>query len=209
MGIFSRLFGSSDEQKVRRIIDRAESETQEILEPLGNLAIAIIKASHDCSEQIKSMLNVSDEKERKEAEVLVFYEFVYFFMHMTMRSAFAQMSEQQIAELQEYLGPLISSTAVDSFFAHWPEDMKEKIRDEFYQKLNDAELEYSRCKDLLSGRNPFTGDSIFSKLARNIAGLSGNSMNPAFLTLVISTGVDVYKGLHLDTLVKNTGNVLG
>jgi hypothetical protein len=154
------------------------------------------------------MLDIPDEKKKKEAQILVFHEFVYFFMHMTMRSAFEQLREQQIEKLQSYLGPLISSTAVDSFFAHWPEDMREKIRDEFYEKLNDAELEYSTCKELLSEKNPLTGDSLFTKLARNVAELSGNSMNPAILMLVITSGVDAYKGLKLDALVKNAGEVL-
>lgn len=125
-----------------------------------------------------------------------------------MRSAFTQMTEQQTGKLQGYLGPLISSTAVDSFFGHWPEDMKERVRDEFLEKLNDAELEYSTCKELLSEKNPLTGDSLFSKLTRNVAELSGNSMNPAVLTLVISTGVDAYKGLQLDALVENVGRTL-
>ena len=208
MSMLSRLFGSSDDERARRIINRAEREAAETLQPLGNLAIAIAKASQDCAGQMKPMLDVPDGKEKKEAEVLVFYEFVYFFMHMTMRSASVQMTEQQIQKLQGYLGPLISSTAVDSFFAHWPEDMKKKIRDEFFDKLNDAEMEYSACKELLSEKNPLTGDSLFSKLARNVVELCGNSMNPAVLTLVISAGADAYKGLQLDTLVKNASKAL-
>ena len=208
MGIFSRSFGLSDEERAKRIISQAEGEVQETLKPLGNLALAIVKASKDCANQIHTMLDIPNVEEKKEVEILVFYEFLYFFMHMTMRSAFAQLREQQIEKLQSYLGPLISSTAVDSFFAHWPEDMKEKIKDEFYEKLKDAELEYSMCKELLSEKNSLTGDSLFSKLARNVAELSGNSMNPAVLTLVITSAVDVYNGLKLDVRVKKAGEVL-
>jgi hypothetical protein len=67
--------------------------------------------------------------------------------------------------------PLISSIG----------DIRRQIRDEFYEKLNDAELEYSTCKESLSEKNPLTGDSLYTKLAHNVAELSENSMNPAIL----------------------------
>ena len=208
MNIFSRLFGSSDEDKAKYTVRLVKDEVRESLKPLGDISLAIVKASYACALQMNWILNIPDEKEKKEIEDLVFYEFVYFFIHLTMRSAFAQLYEQQIKRLQDYLVPLISSTAVDSFFAQWPEDLKEKIKSEFYDKLNDAELEYSTCKELFSEKNPMTGNSLFSKLARNIAELSGNSMNPAVLTLVISSGVDAYKEMQLDLFVKKAGMIL-
>ncbi len=207
MGFFSNLFGSSDERKAIRIIKRVKDKAREELKPLANLGRAIVKASQDCATEMAPVLDVPDEKEKKEAEVLVFYEFLYFFMHLTNRSAFTQLTEQQLNKLQAHLGPLLSSVAVDSFFAHWPEGLKAKMQEEFYEKLNDAEIEYSTCKKMLSD-DFIDSDALFSKLALNVAELTGNSLNPAVVVLVISCGVNAYKELQLDELVKNAGKVL-
>ena len=127
MSIFSRLFESPVERKVKRLFTESQTEVERMTKPLANVGLAVVKASQACSEAFKPMINVSDAKEKQQAEIYVFYEFIYFFMHLTMRSAFSQLKEQQIERLQGFLGPLISSTAVDSFFAHWPQDLKEKM----------------------------------------------------------------------------------
>lgn len=175
--------------------------------PLGEVGLAIVQASQACQEKLKPSLNIADTKEKQQAEVYILYEFLYFFMHLAMRSAFSQMTERQIECLQSYLGPLICSTAIDSFFGHWPENLKEGIRSDFYTKLNDAEIEYSACKELLSEK-PLTGNSLFSKLARNVAELSGEAMNPVTITLVITLAVEAYKCMNLDLLVSKAGKVL-
>ena len=144
MKIFSRLLNYFDNIKAEHTFKETGNEVCEMFTPISDISLAIVKASHACAEQANSILNIPDEKEKKEAEILMFYKFLYFFMHLTMRSAFSQLSKEQIASLQGHLGPCISSIAVDSFFAHWSENLKEKMRNEFYEKLNDAELEYSR-----------------------------------------------------------------
>jgi hypothetical protein len=86
--------------------------------------------------------------------------------------------------------------------------LKVKIRSEFYDNLNNAELEYSTSKELLSNENPLTGDSLLSKLGRNVAQLSGSPMNPTTMTLVIGWAVDAYKEMNLDSLVQEASKVL-
>jgi hypothetical protein len=208
MGTFSRLFGSPDTRKAKRILRETEADVERTTKPLGEIGIAIVKASQTCSQALKPMLNVANEKEKQEAEIYVFYEYLYFFMHLVMRSAFSQLTEQQIEGLQRYLGPVVSSTAVDSFFAHWPENLKENMKTDFYVKLNDAEVEYSNYKELFSKEPPLTSNSLFSKMARNVAELSGNPMNPEILVFVISSAVDAYKTMNLDSLVREAGKVL-
>lgn len=197
-----------DMRRANRIIREAEAEVARTTKPLGAVGLAIVRASQTCSEAIRPLINGPEGKEKQEAEMYVFYEFIYFFMHLAMRSAFSQLTEQQIEGLQGYLGPLISSTAVDSFFGHWPEDLKEKIRSGFFAKLNDAEVEYSTCKELLCEESPLTGNSLLSRLARNIGELSGNSSDPGTFVIVISSAVDAIKATNLDSLVREAGKVL-
>ena len=184
------------------------SKPKQTTTPLEEIGLAIVRASYACSQKMKPALNVADEKGKLQAEFVVFCEFIYFFMHLTMRSASSKMSEQQLEQLQGYLGPSLSSAVVDSFVAHWPEKLKVKIRSEFYDKLNSAEREYSTSKELMSKENSLTGDSLLSKLGRNVADLSGHSMNPAIITLVISLAGDAYIGMKLESLVQEASKVL-
>jgi len=206
MGILSDLFDSPDERKVKRLYGESQERAKEFTKPLGAIGLAIVQAAKTCSEKMKPSINAR-EKEKQQAEMYVFFEFVYFFMHLTMRSAFSHLPEPQIRRLQSYLGPLVCSTAVDSFFGHWPEDRKKGLRSDFYTKLNDAEIEYSACKELLSEK-PFTGNALFEKLGQNVADLSGEQMNPATIMLVIDCSLDAYKSMNLDSLVSEAGKVL-
>jgi hypothetical protein len=211
MSIISKLFGSRDLRKAKRIIREAEVRVKRTTKPLGEVSLAIIRAAHTCSEAYKPLIHVADVKENQKAEIYVFYEFIYFFMHLTMRSAFAQqLTEQQIGKMQSYLVPVISSTAVDSFFAHWHEDLKKNLRSEFITKLNNAELEYSTCKEFLSKgiKGAFTGNSLFARLARNVADLSGNSMNPVALSFIQDGAVNAFTTMNLNSLVQDAGKVL-
>jgi hypothetical protein len=78
---------------------------------------------------------------------------------------------------------------------------------DFYANLNQAEIEYSARKELLS-ESPLTGDSLLSKLAQGVAELSGNPMNPAVMTLVITSAVESFKKMNLGFLVREAGKVL-
>jgi hypothetical protein len=206
MGIFSKLFASPDERKVKRLYDESQERAKEFTKPLGAIGLAIVQAAKTCSEKLKSNIN-APEKEKQQAEMYVFFEFVYFFMHLTMRSAFSQLPEPQIRRLQSYLGPLICSTAIDSFVGHWPENLKKGMHSDFYSKLNDAEIEYSSCKELLSEK-PFTGNGLFEKLGLIVADLSGQQMNPVTIMLVIECSLDAYKSMNLDSLVSEAGKTL-
>jgi len=177
------------------------------IEPLKDICIAVVKVSQTCWQLTEPMLKFEDSKDRQLSGFGVFCEYLYFFMHLTCRTAFQlRLTEQQIESLQAYLGPVIASTAIDSFVGHWPADVKEKVLADFYSKLNDAEIEYSRCKEVFDGK--FLGESLFMKLAWNIAELSGNPMNPATIALVVSFAIDEYKAMSLDTLVLQAGKVL-
>ncbi len=167
------------------------------------MSLSIIKASFKCKEEICAMLNISDDKEETEIEIHIFYEFIYFFMHMSMRKAFDNLTENQIKQMQDFIGPIVSSTAVDSFFKPWPSDLKEKIQSEFYEKLNDAEIEYSTCKELFSKGKPLTGNSLFSKLAQNISNLIEDNNNLAILMTVLDVSMREFTNMKLDVLISN------
>ena len=70
-----------------------QNNVEERTRPLANIGMAIIKAADYCFKEMKPFIDADDEKRRQELEIYLFYEFIYFFMHMTMRSAFGRLSE--------------------------------------------------------------------------------------------------------------------
>lgn len=176
---------------------------------IGELSNVIFKTSLDCAEKLKNYLNDSPEKERQEKWIYVLFEFIYFFMHMTNRIAFGKLGNEGRIKLQGELGPLVIEPTIKSLFGHWPNKFKEGIKNEFYEKLNDAEMEYSGCNELLSKDHPFTSDkALFPKLARNVAELSGHPNNPEMLIQIITLSVDAWKNMRLEELVVAVGKQL-
>jgi hypothetical protein len=145
--------------------------------PTAKIGIAIICAAEHCRDRAKVFIAPQSEEEGQQREIVTFYEFLYFFMHMSNRQAFRTLTEAHIEKLHSSLGPLISAVAIDAYFAHWPTDLKDKMRGEFYEKLNVAELEYTDAtrvdayKEVPWG-SPVPLVNLFLRLGSNIAALT-------------------------------------
>ena len=208
MRIFDKLFDSRFERELKRKISTNKNEVEREFKPIGDISLAIIKASHQCFETIKPFIDNPNNKEKQQNEILLFYEFIYFFMHLTNRIAVSDMNSQQFTKLQEYIGPIISGAAVDTFFNHWPEDIKSRMNSDFYENLNIAEYEYSKSKEIFSEKKPYTSDSLFSMLARNVAELTGSSMNPATMIAVMGIATKEFSKMQLAELIQTASKVL-
>ena len=210
MPISSKLFGSSKQREIKKMLAETHKQVQEEYKPLGELGKAIIQASVNCRDAVKRLINMPSEKERQQREIFVFYEFIYFYIHLALRQAFGNLTKEQTQKLQDYLGPLISSVAINSYFAHWPEDLKQKMTDEFYQKLNDAELEYAECTDRIQfdsskekqERIKDIFNALFLKLSFNVANLACNDENNLALTVpVMEVAMNEWIRMRLNKLI--------
>ncbi|PYJ35969.1 MAG: hypothetical protein DME88_00270 [Verrucomicrobia bacterium] len=189
-----------------------EEQLQAETKPLGDISLAVVRAATNCRDATKPFIKAPTEDKRIECEILIFYEFIYFFLHMTMRQAFAVLTESQIQALQACLGPLISSTAIDSYFAHWPQDLKGKITGEFYEKLNRAEVEYStvtQSDTARQGEGLFAAKlrALFMTLGSNIASLAVNDEKD--LTVIVpvtQAAITQWKDMRLNSLMANIAN---
>src|SRR6266496_5920222 len=106
-------YGRSERELKRRLAG-IKKQVQAETKPLGDIGLAIVQGATSCRDVAKPLIQAPTEKDRIQREIYIFYEFIYFFMHLTIRQAFAILSTPQMEKLQGYLGPLISSTAIDS-----------------------------------------------------------------------------------------------
>lgn len=211
MPVFSKLFGSPKEREAKKIFSELLTKVEKECEPMGEVGLAIVRASTNCRDAFKGQIQAATEKERLEREMYIFYEFIYFYMHIMLRHAEVQLIESQMEKLQNFLGPLISSVAIDSYCAHWPDDIKGKIIDEFYKKLNEALLEYSLCTFDQSKKQGGRASperqmqmihALFTRLGLNISPLITNAeKDVATIKNVIHVAFDEWKGMELDKLI--------
>lgn len=206
MGFLANIFGNTKSKKY-------EEHTEETINPLGKTALAIVTSSQYCWQQVKPFIKGKNKKEQEEIEMLTFYECLYFFMHLTVRTAYnLRFSSAQIESLQGYLGPIIASTAVDTFFVHWPQDLKDGIYNDFFKNMNDAEIEYTTCDKLFNEDNPCDPKALISKLASNSKKLIGIpdiiDDDVTFRYTVITSTLDTIDKMNLTDLITESKMML-
>src|SRR5690242_14537539 len=104
-----------------RVAARALQAVERKAAPLEALDRFVVDAARACSARFKGVRDKGSTPQV--VDVMVFNEYLYFFLHMVVREAVVcQMTEAQISELQAWLGFVVSRVAVDSFFGHWPEE---------------------------------------------------------------------------------------
>ena len=128
-------------------------------------------------------------------------------MHMTMREASTALTWRRLQQLQAYLGPLISSVAIDSYFAHWPSDRKQRMTDQFYEHLDQTDMEYAertQFESQLQGeeRTKEKLKALFTKLASSVADWAVKDEGDVTVIVpVIQTAVGEWKNMGLSALI--------
>jgi len=158
---------------------------------LSNLSKKIFETSLLFSDSLKPNLEKQFGKESKEfylKYIPVLFEFMYFYLHYVNRLAFCQLGQEKRMKLQTQLGPLVVDTTTETLFGHWPKSLKDGIVQDFYSSLNNAEMEYGACKELLLKPESDTkiiekitlgkkSQSVVGQLIDNLAEILGGAVN--------------------------------
>lgn len=209
MNLDDKPLATLDLGRLTRLLKDIEAKVEVTQGPLNRLALEIVAAAFSAQRRLADVFGFRVGGEVPIPQVLMFYEFLYFFSHVTLRTLDAHdFTEPQFRTWQTFSSPLLSSTAVDSFFLHWPEDRKAKIRSEFYEKLNDSEVEYSECRGLLSPDDPLSANTLIGRLADNVADLWERSSDQLAKMAIASAATDAFSVMPLDRLVSEVAAVI-
>ena len=121
MGIFSKLFDSPEARAKKALNDAIKSARRE-LDPIFGISQGIAKATGYCSEEVSPLMNFPTKEKNGESRIYVVFEFVYFFMHLTRRSAFSVLGDEGKIKLAKELSPLIVPPIIEGLFGHWPKN---------------------------------------------------------------------------------------
>lgn len=188
MSIFSKL---RNRRVVRSIVEESRNDAARKLKPLDAVGRTILLASEKCRDGIKPWIITSNENDLHRMEMFAFYEFVYFFMHFTMRVAFRVMTDAEKKHLGKHLLRYVASVSVDASFERMPPDLRKRMIVEFCTNLQTAERQYaSRAPgDVLAAREEKAvreRDALFMALGENVAQAIGRQ-GDSDLKLAVAT----------------------
>lgn len=118
---------------------------------MSRLSKKVFEKSLLCAETLKPDLEKRFGKDSKTFQSKYFpvlFEFIYFFIHLTDRYAFAQLGHEGRNKLYDELVPSIIDSTIEVYFGHWPKNLKDGIGKDFYSNLNNAQMEYGSCEEL-------------------------------------------------------------
>ncbi|MGD0630935.1 MAG: hypothetical protein ABR987_16530 [Terracidiphilus sp.] len=199
-------WGDSRQRQLDRLIESAKRETEREYEAIRKVGAAIIQASVNNRDEAKKWIEAPTEAKRLERESFVFFEFIYFYTHVTMRHAVTMLTASQKQKILEYLENLIPSVAIDSYFAHWPSNLKEKMKNEFVEKQCDAEVEYT---ELVRTSNSSDGLlKSFFLLACHISDLCGcEAKAPEARKTFVDLAIEEWTKMDIDSLMAGVNSV--
>ena len=198
------VFGESGEREFERRLGKIDEEVRSEYEPIGRFGIVIVQAATNCRDRTRDLIEAARDLRRVGLEFYLFCEFLYFFIHLGMRTAAWGLTEEKMQRVQDYIGPLLARTAVDSYCGHWPQETRDGIINEFFDNLNSAEQEYSECANQSTKTDVVDKViELFMRLGENVSHIidCGN-VNPATIAIVRTVTIDEWKRMDLEKMVE-------
>jgi hypothetical protein len=212
----------SDKEAIRQfrlgITSLVKYETPEVRAGLALQHVLILTACQ-CLEAVKQLVKTTDEKERSTKYYALASEFFAFLIHLVNRRMYSDYGDSIGEKWQNDLMPKY----IEAFVKQWcvphgpSEDDYRKIYFEFKDRLcsdlfhnaNVAEADYAPCRGLLAEDNKiFTGDSLFSRLARNIAQMVGTE-NPIEQAMVYFSSFEIFLKTGFTDWINEAAQELG
>ena len=131
----------------------------------------------------------------------ILFEFIYFYLHLTDRFAFGHMNEEQRGSLMIELEELSITVAVDAVCLGWPEDKKERIKEECMGNFHISVAEYSKCKKWLPEKGEGAKDTLLWEFGKIIAKLAEQEHAIIFNLTVAQTVTNSLKDLDIKTFI--------
>ena len=174
--------------------------------PLRRLVSAIVLTTSQLKQELDEIFGYSGQVRPSEQQTYMFYESLYFFTHLVIRtSASRGFTQAQAKKLLIFLKPTIVLTAVDTFSKHWPEDLKAKMYGDVFEKLDEALLEYAEHDVLFSKEEPLNEQTLIGVFASNVAELSSASF---YRAKAMAVALRTIKAVHEMDLERLTDDVL-
>jgi hypothetical protein len=172
--------------------------------PILKVIQAILESAYESANIIKPNIGFLTDQENKTRWTLVYNEFLFFYLHFFNRTALSEIGEAKTVELQNLIGPVVVDAVVETFYREWSHDLICGLKSEYYNNINNAEMEYSQCNCIIDENNPFSHKSLLIQLSRRVTHLCSTPTDKKLIWLVIETSFNAIKTMQLHKLTAET-----
>jgi hypothetical protein len=189
---------------------------------VSKLPKKVFTMSLSCAETLKPDLEKKFGKDRSlfgSKYIQVLFEFMYFFIHLTDRYAFSQLGNERRSGLYDELVPATIEASIETLFGHCPQNIKEGIEKDFYSNLNNSQMDYGSCKELLLDQKDdirtfeklkscAKSKSMIGQLTDNLSQvIQGEiNLNPLFTISILEVVLESLKKKELQILVSEASS---
>jgi hypothetical protein len=207
------LFGKRDSEAARlarRALRKADNDSKEYwkeFSPFLNVASAIYQAAFSCEKGIDYSRG-DPERDRTVLPMKVYFEFLFFFLHLTDRMALSAFGDSRRVKFLNIVTPIVLTLSIDYWFdvpVEKKKEMRAGLSDEF---KGNATRYYGAATEWAFEENPIGGDTVVSRLGQSVAEMIGSENDPG---IMFQAAIAVMKELgssNLHALVKATGTVI-
>lgn len=190
---------------LKKIADKVHERTV----PIGDLSRAILDGSYEMAKSLRPSMSFKTQKENEEKWVYVLFEFQYLLLHLVSSLAVLQVGPEKRSVLLEDLGPLVIQPTINTIFSHWPDDLKDRIKSEYYENLAKSEYEYGTCKQIWNDKGVDNmNDIVLHCFSKNVARMMGNENNLGLFLEIQQTLVQGLENIQFIKLLKKACDVL-
>jgi hypothetical protein len=137
------FFRGKEQRRIEDLLKESKTNVDREYGPISKIGVEIFRAANGSKDRTKYLIQIHDEKERLEREIYLYFEALYFFTFFGTMHVSLFLSDSQAGKTLDYLSSVIPPAAIDSYFAHWPDELKRRMTKEFVDKLTAQYKEYS------------------------------------------------------------------
>jgi hypothetical protein len=170
--------------------------------PLSILGDAITRAAYTCAGVMESDVNHASDSEKQTKQIVMFWEYFCFFMHMggrAIQNVLRDVTKSHV--LCQRLASEFVPLAVKSMFPQATPSLRETLERDLWAMLEQAEDEYSECKQLYIKDDFLTDEGLFNKLGKRVADACGYPTNIFIYMKAASAAIDCWMKIEMEQLV--------
>jgi len=160
------------------------------------IAVEVIRRLVEKKDVNQNKYNLSDTE-----WFSILFEFICFYLHLTDRLAFELMNEEQRESLMVELIKISIAAPVDAVCLMWPEDIKEKIKEECMGNFYTSVTEYSKCKKWFPKKDEGARGTLIWEFAKTIAKLAGKEHKVGLKLGIMQTVSNSIKDLDIKSFI--------
>lgn len=172
---------------------------------ISEYARELIKKSSESAKAIRDKKNETSDMTDEEW-MKVFFEFLYFFLHLTDRNAFGVLDEKRRGKIMSELEILTIPLAVQTVCQSWPDEMVEKIKEECMHNFFVSMDEYGKYKKWFPEKEEGMKDTLIWEFSKNIARFATEESDLIILMLATEVTVQSYTDLNKTGFIEKIKN---